>query len=359
MLFANPAAVEGGGSRRLSGIEAARGIAAVLVIFYHAVRHLDQATSVPALKAMLQFGHSGVDFFFVISGFIIFFVHGRDAGRPGRAGHYATRRLTRLMPTYWVALAVTLALSLVAGHGIPSAEAMIWSATLLPSDHAPLLGVAWTLKHEVLFYLLFLVLIVSRMAGLVLLACWFLAIIIATLAGRTDGVLPSMMFSIYNLEFLFGMAAAALVRSGRLRAPRLILTAGLAGLGLACGAENAGLMNGYDDLARLAYGIPSALIVMGLAEADQRNLLRVPAVLRSLGVASYSLYLFQFVFIGLAWQVLRFTRLDQSLPATLQLLLLALGAVAGGMVMACGVERPLIGLLRRGLGVRRPRLILG
>jgi peptidoglycan/LPS O-acetylase OafA/YrhL len=179
------------------------------------------------------------------------------------------------------------------------------------------------------------------------------------LAGRTDGVLPSMMFSIYNLEFLFGMAAAALVRSGRLRAPRLILTAGLAGLGLAGGAENAGLMNGYGDLARLAYGIPSALIVMGLAEADQRNLLRVPAVLRSLGVASYSLYLFQFVFIGLAWQVLRFTRLDQSLPATLQLLLLALGAVAGGMVMACGVERPLIGLLRRGLGVRRPRLIPG
>ena len=78
------AASGGASSNRLVGIEAGRGIAASLVVLYHVSRHLDQAFGAPMLVHAFQFGHSGVDFFFVISGFIILFVHYRDIDNPLR-----------------------------------------------------------------------------------------------------------------------------------------------------------------------------------------------------------------------------------------------------------------------------------
>ena len=54
-------------SRRLIAIEATRGVAASAVIFYHAARHLHFAYGVPKFMDIFQFGHAGVDLFFVIS----------------------------------------------------------------------------------------------------------------------------------------------------------------------------------------------------------------------------------------------------------------------------------------------------
>ena len=84
-------------------IEALRGLAATAVVFYHTARHTDKAYGTPLLRQIFQFGHAGVDLFFVLSGFIILFVHFRDIGQPGRLSYYANRRFTRVMPTYWVA----------------------------------------------------------------------------------------------------------------------------------------------------------------------------------------------------------------------------------------------------------------
>ena len=61
-------------------------MAATAVVFYHAARHLNKIYGVPALMCVFQFGHAGVDLFFVISGFIILFVHYDDIGRPERLG---------------------------------------------------------------------------------------------------------------------------------------------------------------------------------------------------------------------------------------------------------------------------------
>ncbi|WP_158600962.1 acyltransferase family protein [Teichococcus wenyumeiae] len=330
----------------MSGIEAGRGIAAVLVILYHTVLHLNQATAVPALKAVLQFGHAGVDFFFVISGFIIFFVHSADIDRPEQIRRYARQRFTRLMPTYWVALALAMVMAALGSHGMPSTATFLRSFTLLPLDGELLVGVAWTLKFEVLFYLIFAVLIVSRHAGLTVLAAWLAGIV--TMAGQEgEGLLPAMVFSPYNLEFLFGIAAAWLFRSGAISSPRLVLTLGLGAFGLASGLENMALLDGYGTTARFAYGLPSALIVLGLAEAERRNLLRVPTPLTILGSASYSLYLFHIPCIGVAWQVMLLTKLNLHLPPFPQFVLLALSGILGGLVMWAVVERPLIHMLRQ------------
>jgi exopolysaccharide production protein ExoZ len=339
---------------KLTGIEACRGVAATAVVFYHAARHLNKVYGVPALMSVFQFGHAGVDLFFVVSGFIILFVHYGDIGRPERLGRYLGRRFTRIMPTYWVALALTLLLSLGGGHEFPPLFDVAWSASLLPSHDEPLLGVAWTLQYEIVFYAVFCLLILNRMVGITVLSLWLAWIVAAAKFGSfAGGVIPHSLYGMCNLEFFFGMAVAYWLKNHAVLMPRLILTAGTALFVAAAIAEDIRLMDGYVDMGRLVYGPAAALIVLGAAAADRQSLVTVPSLLRTLGTASYSIYLFQFVFIGVLWKLWLAAGLDETLPHMASFPLLALAGVAGGVVVSRLVEYPLMRLVRRS---RRPAL---
>ncbi len=62
--------------------------------------HSILATSHSAIA--FGFGHAGVDFFFVLSGFIIMHAHTADIGKPERLYRYLWRRATRIYPIYWI-----------------------------------------------------------------------------------------------------------------------------------------------------------------------------------------------------------------------------------------------------------------
>ncbi len=106
------------------------------------------------------------------------------------------------------------------------------------------------------------------------------------------------------------------------------------------------MLDGYSSIARLAYGLPAGLIVLGAAGASSENQVRVPSVLRHLGAASYSIYLFQFVFIGFAWKLLGLASGTGASGAAWQFVLLVAGAVAGGIAASRLVEYPLIRAVR-------------
>jgi peptidoglycan/LPS O-acetylase OafA/YrhL len=129
-------------------------MAAVAVVLHHAGELLSAPVFggyVP-MHGMFRFGHPGVDFFFVLSGFIISTVHSRDIGRPRALLPYAVKRLTRIYPIYWFATALAIALS---GLGLPGDPALtvgslapgklLASLLLLPQHSPPLVNVAWTL----------------------------------------------------------------------------------------------------------------------------------------------------------------------------------------------------------------------
>ena len=340
---------------RLYGIETGRGVAASMVVLYHVSRHLDLAFGAKLLKGIFQFGHAGVDFFFVISGFIILFIHFGDVGKPARLAHYLERRFTRLMPTYLVALSLTLALRLMGSHDAPSLADLAWSASLLPSHHEPILNIAWTLQFEVLFYAVFCILILSRTAGLIALAVWLAGTLWASATSFNATWLPAQFYGAYDLEFFLGMTVAYLLRTRTIPHPRGVLASGLLLFAVACALEDFGLLNGYSDIARLAYGIPAAIIVLGIAESDRQDLLRVPQGLRKIGSASYSIYLFQFIFIGVAWQMLLVTGLDQRIPLLVTFAILVIAAIGGGVFMSHTVEYPLMRAVRRQRVASHPR----
>src|SRR5665213_1586618 len=85
-------------------IQGCRGLAALLVVFYHLGDTLAKPKYLGAdadpLKSLFSFGSCGVQFFFVLSGFIITLVHRKDFGVPQRLPHYVRKRLVRIYPTY-------------------------------------------------------------------------------------------------------------------------------------------------------------------------------------------------------------------------------------------------------------------
>ena len=321
---------------------------------------MDKVFGDPGLVTAFQAGHAGVDLFFVISGFIILFVHRVDIGRPGRISVYLRRRFTRVMPLYWVALALTFAMSAAGSGMLPSGGFLLWSASLLPMWREPFLGVAWTLQYEVVFYAVFAVLIMWRLGGVIVLGAWLLAIAPAV-GGFPVAGLPGSISGAYGIEFFFGMAAAQLVLRGSVRAPLLLAVAGVFLFGMAVVLESAGRLDGFADPARLAYGVPAALMVTGLAALEQRGRLVVPAWLSSVGGASYSIYLFQFVFIGVVWQAWLRGGLGPLVPHGVLFAVLASSAVGGGLLASRFVEQPLLRAMRRRRGwpTRAPVVVGG
>lgn len=252
-------------------LQAGRGIAASAVILLHsALASRDFGQPTPG-DAVLSRGYIGVDFFFVLSGFIIFH---STAGRNKALSDYATARFRRIYLPYWP-IGIAMALAYIAFPSI-SAGAREWSwlptLTLLPVDSVPALNVAWTLKHEMLFYILFGIFYYSGLLPLGM-AAWGLAIA----AG-----LPHLPFAPINIEFFMGMLAAILLRK-RLAHPLMLAFAPLPFI--------AWIWLGADETARVLTGVGFTLLIAPLAQLECAGRLVVPRWLVFLGAASYSLYL--------------------------------------------------------------------
>jgi exopolysaccharide production protein ExoZ len=161
------------------------------------------------------------------------------------------------------------------------------------------------------------------------LALWATAIAVAYALGEESRVALDPI----DLEFFFGVGAAVLARKG-------LAHWGLAPAALACfvlwGAF--GLDRNGSTLVGLGFG----LLIPLAAAAERAGRLRVPAVLRFLGAASYSIYLVHGLAISL---IARFVHGPWFIFAAACLF----GALAG-IVYYLGVERPLLRRARTWIG---------
>jgi exopolysaccharide production protein ExoZ len=234
---------------KLLGLQVLRGAAAVLVVLHHVAATLALPKYMGVVFAggiFAPLGRAGVDLFFVLSGFIIYYVHHGDIGDPQRLRRYAMRRLVRIYPTYWIVLILVMGVLFVLpslGTNLDRQPLVILkSALLIPfADRQPIVGVAWTLSHELLFYALFGIAIISNRTGTKLFALWLLCLLVARLLPALPSPL-NFFLHVKNLEFFIGMAVARLLLSEQVQPGWRLLLAGAVGF-VAVGAVERG---GFD-----------------------------------------------------------------------------------------------------------------
>jgi peptidoglycan/LPS O-acetylase OafA/YrhL len=304
---------------------------------------------VPVFEAVTRHGNLGVEFFFVLSGFIILHAHHRDVGRPNRLGRYAFKRFTRLFPVYWLYTA-GFAVLVIAGFGGASTlpDTLIrWLQSLILvrfDATSPPLAVAWTLFHEIAFYALFGVLILHRRAGIAVLALWALVCVAAWQSPTDLNRTPIAVYTAQlNLLFFMGMGAWALRR-------RLGVRSGLAVGGVGFAMLAAGLadrylaIGGYGTI--LWFGIAFALLLAALTAIEAVGRLTSPRPLNLLGDASYTLYLTHLPIQGLLLKIAGATGLV-TLGGPAVFVLVICGNVVLGLAAYLVVEQTILRLIRR------------
>ena len=145
--------------KNLHLIQLLRGIASILVVLMHITVNFSDIFKDTFLFGIFSFGGSGVDIFFVLSGFIITYSHVRQIGNPSTTLIFLKRRFIRIFPIYWIIITVFLVLNLTLStfyktHFDTGIGNLLKTYLLLP-NHTMFNGVSWSLTNELFFYLLF------------------------------------------------------------------------------------------------------------------------------------------------------------------------------------------------------------
>jgi exopolysaccharide production protein ExoZ len=347
-------------------LQACRAVAALLVGLFHLglLSASDKYFGIKSFGIPFSSGYTGVGFFFVLSGFIITFIHWHDIGKRSRLASYLQKRTIRIYPTYWIVFGGVAIVAML----IPELRASVphdWitlskALTLFPMylsgqwGGAPVLIVAWTLQYEVCFYGLFGVLILSRFLGIVVIgalainygACQF-----------GDCSFPRTFFS-SNLVLLFGLGAlaACFCKSRlKLRHPRSIAALGVAAF-ISAGALEAAMGKAVFPLDQnLVYGLFSVLIIVGLVQAEDAKALEMKSRWPALcGDASYSFYLIHHPLMVALFKLALIAGLRGSLGAAVSWPIILGICVVAALAFHILVEKPVLLFLRGRSGQRVP-----
>jgi peptidoglycan/LPS O-acetylase OafA/YrhL len=308
-------------SERLPALDGLRGIAVILVILFHCMingpRHVASASPLWA-----GLGWSGVDLFFVLSGFLItrILLGTRDA--PGYFKNFYARRVLRIFPIFYLYL-----LGFYWLHG-GLGDAPWLQLTHLSNFYLQQLGnwgprspanLTWSLSIEEQYYLVWPFVVYHLTDKRLRLICW--TMIVGALLIRLSLLAPdASTFSIYvsTLARIDTFAMGALVALG-LRSPQgtaalkrwplPLFAVGIIAAGAVIHTQQtfffwrmaSGALAIFLSCLALTFASGLALIISHGSSTPVKRLF-ANAVLRKFGQHSYAMYLIHVeVIVGLRW----------------------------------------------------------
>lgn len=261
----------------IKNIQILRAWASIIVVLYHALGTAASYSQTSKYFSMLgSWGIHGVDIFFVISGFIMYYTQVLKDNKPSK---FIKDRMIRIVPIYWILTSFYLGLyffvpSLFRDYK-PSMEYILSSYFFITGplyNEHPILSYGWTLEYEAIFYLVFFIVLFFSNRLYFALASFLLVLAYI--------FIPNL--SIILLEFTFGMVIAVIYTKFNVnRYSGLIFGTGVILL------ISSIFFNVKESNRLILFGFPSALIVYGLLGLKEFRC----SVLLFLGSASYSIYL--------------------------------------------------------------------
>ncbi|WP_347987288.1 acyltransferase [Methylomonas sp. AM2-LC] len=275
------------------GIQALRFIAALLVVITHSTFYA--AERLGTHNQIWNNGASGVDIFFVISGFVMVISSRNLIGIPQGWAKFAIQRLTRITPLYWLATSIKVIVMLFSAemvvHSTLNIGNIVNSYFFIPYKKSadliePLLGVGWTLTFEMFFYLVFTFALLIRINIYIFVGILMGLISVLSLFRPENFPVWMFLFNSIVLEFWLGMIIGYFALNNKLISPALAMIFSIVCLLWI-------VFKPSFHLPRLIVsGIPSAILVFSMVSIEPYIQNRIPRIILFFGAASYSLYLF-------------------------------------------------------------------
>jgi len=203
-----------------------RGIAALMIVLCHFAGSLKfyHGVSYESLDYFRAIGKYGIDFFFILSGFIITYSSHGKYNQLNSFKNYIKNRLLRIYVPYLpIGIFMLIIYHLLPGFSNSNRViSTLTSLTLFPHGN-PALSVAWTLSFELCFYLLFSLSFFSKKLWNYFVLIWLAWIVIFTYSPFSylqflKNPVLRILFSPYNIEFILGFVLAIIVIQ-RIRLP--------------------------------------------------------------------------------------------------------------------------------------------
>lgn len=332
-------------------LDGLRGVAAVLVVMFHL---LETFTHGDNAKQIINHGYMAVDFFFVLSGFVIGYAYD-DRWSKMSLGNFFKRRLIRLHPMIIMGMIVGAVTFYFQGGAFPMInEVPVWKMllvmligfTLLPvppsldirgwTEMHPLNGPAWSLFFEYIANILY-ALFIRKFSNKVLAVLVFIAgaalIHLAVTSQNGDiiggwSIDPTQLrigFTRLLYPFFAGLLLSRISKPGHIKhaflwtSLLLIVVLSIPKIG---GGEHVWLNGLYDALV-IIFVFPLIVFVGASGEVNGRYSSKIN---KFLGDISYPLYIthYPFIYMFMSWVEKNHISLTESFPVALLVLVVTI-----------------------------------
>lgn len=341
-------------ANKISSLQAMRAFAAISVMIFHGTQIINQEFGYLFLDNIFMAGFTGVDVFFVLSGFIIYYT---SSGKKLTRAAFIKKRFIRIYPVYWIVTILLIVSYLVS----PSPDkdyrgdlGTILSSFLLFPQQMPVMGISWTLTYEVLFYLAFVFTFFKKPKYLFyFFAIWISLIVVMLLLNWRTGIFSlDALFNPIIINFSFGCLVAYFYKKYPLfKYYKLFVVTGfiyfLGAWLIYYTYGGSSDENGYPDNYRrvFMFGIPAALFMYGFLYVKTS----ISRLLIHLGDASYSLYLLHGTILSAIVQLIFKFKLSGYFTGFLGSVLIFVLTMTAVSIFYLFVERPLLRYLNRRL----------
>lgn len=343
----------------LVNVQFLRFVAATMVLLYHAAQGIGKELGIdnPLRNVFMLIGFSGVDLFFVISGFIIYASNQNNTGS-NQAVQFISLRTARIFLGYWPFFFIAWGMLYYLNEEKLEKINLVSSFFLIPDKvHATLINVTWSLSYELYFYGLFFVLFFLKNRLRIIMIAAATIIVFNVFANYVfeaytwkgfNNISSTIRFiaSPWLLEFFAGCVVAHMIGKGTKAGAWLSVTAGITLFALGY-LLNATVIDGKMDkffnchYRMCVFGIGSALLIYGLVNLEQRGFVIFSRFSMLLGGASYSLYLCHAIILdAIAYSTLQQSLINLALPPTLKYIALLLVIQVVAVLLYLGVEKP-------------------
>jgi peptidoglycan/LPS O-acetylase OafA/YrhL len=304
---------------KLASLELGRFLAATYVLLAHMVPDVNAHAAPGAGQIWHWLGVTGggaaIEYFFVLSGFVMACSHGQDFGQLSAVPRFWWKRARRIYPMYWLALVIP---AIYSHAGLtPGYSTQI--LTLAPVQTNELLPPAWTLRFEMTFYLMFGLCLLPYI-GKPILALWIAATLWHWWPGDEIAFLHlpqqpawlywfgagSGMHFLSFMEFFFfaGLAAGWIFMAWQ-PDKWLSLAITLTGIVMTVTLRNVMNFGGpHPAIPMIALvAITMAVVMLGFAGLERHGILRLPRAALWAGTLSYPLYILHAALLMLFWRL--------------------------------------------------------